>query len=205
MLRLEEFQGAIMRMKFVGMAAIAALVASLTPAKADVIYSYTGNPFNVFAGVSCPSTCDITASFTVAQALPDDLSYDALVTNITPIAFSITDGVNTFTQLSNLSQTLISIGTDGSGTINKWDFYLIASGSPGGSLATYAPNQDNIFQDYSQFTSSAYAYNRNDPGTWSVSAVPELSTWAMMLIGFAGVGFVTYYRAKKNKATLITA
>jgi hypothetical protein len=28
-------------------------------------------------------------------------------------------------------------------------------------------------------------------------AVPELSTWAMMLLGFAGVGFVAYRRAKK--------
>jgi hypothetical protein len=30
-----------------------------------------------------------------------------------------------------------------------------------------------------------------------VSVVPELSTWAMMLIGFAGVGFVAYRRTRK--------
>ena len=29
-------------------------------------------------------------------------------------------------------------------------------------------------------------------------AVPEPSTWAMMLIGFAGLGFVTHRRTKKN-------
>ncbi|HLL27669.1 MAG TPA: DUF642 domain-containing protein [Xanthobacteraceae bacterium] len=34
----------------------------------------------------------------------------------------------------------------------------------------------------------------------SVSAVPELSTWAMMLIGFAGMGFVAYWRARKSAA-----
>lgn len=33
----------------------------------------------------------------------------------------------------------------------------------------------------------------------SVSAVPELSTWAMMLLGFAGVGFVAYRKSKKVK------
>jgi hypothetical protein len=33
--------------------------------------------------------------------------------------------------------------------------------------------------------------------TYSVAAVPELSTWAIMLIGFAGVG-VMAYRRKKN-------
>jgi hypothetical protein len=34
-------------------------------------------------------------------------------------------------------------------------------------------------------------------GIEQISAVPELSTWAMMLIGFAGVGFIAYRRAKK--------
>jgi hypothetical protein len=28
----------------------------------------------------------------------------------------------------------------------------------------------------------------------TVSAVPEPSTWAMMLLGFAGIGFMTYRR-----------
>jgi hypothetical protein len=35
-----------------------------------------------------------------------------------------------------------------------------------------------------------------------LNAVPELSTWAMMLIGFAGIGFVAYRRANKNAAAL---
>jgi hypothetical protein len=30
-----------------------------------------------------------------------------------------------------------------------------------------------------------------------VSAVPEPSTWAMMLLGFAGVGFIAYRRKSK--------
>jgi uncharacterized protein (TIGR03118 family) len=33
-----------------------------------------------------------------------------------------------------------------------------------------------------------------------ISAVPEPSTWAMMLIGFAGLGFMTYRRTKKSAA-----
>jgi len=35
-------------------------------------------------------------------------------------------------------------------------------------------------------------------GTVSVSAVPEASTWAMMLLGFAGLGFVGYRRATRS-------
>jgi hypothetical protein len=33
-----------------------------------------------------------------------------------------------------------------------------------------------------------------------VSAVPEPSTWAMMILGFAGVGFMTYRRRAGNSA-----
>jgi hypothetical protein len=36
----------------------------------------------------------------------------------------------------------------------------------------------------------------------AVEAVPEPSTWAMMLIGFAGLGFAGYRRARAGHATL---
>ena len=35
-----------------------------------------------------------------------------------------------------------------------------------------------------------------------VAAVPELSTWAMMLIGFGGIGFLAYRRSKKTSAAV---
>ncbi len=34
------------------------------------------------------------------------------------------------------------------------------------------------------------------------SAVPELSTWAMMLIGFGGIGFFAYRQSKKKSAAI---
>ena len=40
-------------------------------------------------------------------------------------------------------------------------------------------------------------------GNLSVSAVPEPSTWAMMILGFAGVGFMAYRR--KSKPALMAA
>lgn len=36
-------------------------------------------------------------------------------------------------------------------------------------------------------------------------AVPEPSTWAMMILGFAGVGFTAYRRARKGGAAVATA
>ena len=41
--------------------------------------------------------------------------------------------------------------------------------------------------------------------TVGVSAVPEPSTWAMMLLGFAGLGFAGYRRANKGDATFAAA
>ncbi len=38
-----------------------------------------------------------------------------------------------------------------------------------------------------------------------LTAVPETSTWAMMLIGFVGLGYVGYRRARKGSAAQVTA
>ena len=34
-------------------------------------------------------------------------------------------------------------------------------------------------------------------------AVPELSTWAMMILGFAGVGFMAYVRRNQGARRLV--
>ncbi len=61
-------------------------------------------------------------------------------------------------------------------------------------------------------TSVTFEYNENSfgPGTFfqgqfitEVAAVPEPSTWAMMILGFAGVSFMAYRR--KSKPALMAA
>jgi hypothetical protein len=44
-----------------------------------------------------------------------------------------------------------------------------------------------------------------DGVTFSQDAVPEPATWAMMLLGFASLGFVGYRRAKKRAAAPVAA
>ncbi len=39
----------------------------------------------------------------------------------------------------------------------------------------------------------------------SISAVPEPSTWAMMILGFAGVGFMAYRRSRKDQGLALAA
>jgi hypothetical protein len=53
----------------------------------------------------------------------------------------------------------------------------------------------------STFNPDTSYYNPGDLGTLSVTAVPEPSTWAMMILGLACVGFVGYRRSR----TLATA
>jgi hypothetical protein len=48
-----------------------------------------------------------------------------------------------------------------------------------------------------------YAQNGGNPTGLYVEAVPEASTWAMMLIGFAGLGLAGYRRTKDGRAALI--
>jgi hypothetical protein len=39
----------------------------------------------------------------------------------------------------------------------------------------------------------------------AVASVPEPSTWAMMILGFAGIGFMAYRRSRKNAIALTAA
>jgi hypothetical protein len=45
-----------------------------------------------------------------------------------------------------------------------------------------------------------YSRQNGSPSILQVSAVPEPSTWAMMILGFAGVGFMAYRRKQNGPA-----
>ncbi len=61
------------------------------------------------------------------------------------------------------------------------------TGSPAG---TYVAFEDLIFPN-SDFNYFDHAF------VYSIAAVPEPSTWAMMILGFAGVGYMTYRRNRQ--------
>jgi hypothetical protein len=44
-----------------------------------------------------------------------------------------------------------------------------------------------------------FAANSIGPGTWSITAVPESSPWAMMILGFFGVGLMAYRRKSQAR------
>jgi hypothetical protein len=89
---------------------------------------------------------------------------------------------------------------DGSGQVSNWFFFLHE-----GNLTILTKGKDitqqgpYFYRDYEDLATTRGGFtlvdNYNHPGTWAaphISAVPEPSTWAMMILGFAGVGFMAY-------------
>jgi hypothetical protein len=78
------------------------------------------------------------------------------------------------------------------------------------SLATLNGNHSLNYEFHSfVFTttggSETLSFLSNDEGAYggvlggvTISAVPEPSTWAMMILGFAGVGFMAYRRRNQS-------
>jgi hypothetical protein len=76
---------------------------------------------------------------------------------------------------------------------------LDACSDPFSSCGTAGHSPTVFISGYSQnFSTSAFLATSG-----TVSAVPEPSTWAMMLLGFAGIGFMGYRR--KSKPALLAA
>jgi PEP-CTERM motif len=101
------------------------------------------------------------------------------------------------------------------GTSDPTITFNFASGSGSFTLPNYLISSNNTL-NFIGFTSSSpfTTITINDPtsglaidnftsATGLQSAVPEPSTWAMLLLGFAGVGFMAYRR--KSKPALMAA
>jgi hypothetical protein len=167
-------------------------------------YSYTGNQFANFHGVdACPPECSITGYFVIAGPAPVNLSgpaFDAQYQfDVTPLTYSFSDGVVVATP-ANSNFDFFSISTNGVGQIISWTIRIFTPPYLGG---TYNGTQllTSDIEDITIVAPSAvdFAAALQIPGTWDVttSAVPEPSTWAMMILGFAGIGFIAYRRRSK--------
>lgn len=92
-----------------------------------------------------------------------------------------------------------------------WTYTTIPGpqGPPGSPPPVDVRVPQPIYQDVTHtipltsILSGSFAYGDAVTVTDLVAAVPEPSTWAMMRLGFAGVGFMAYRR--RNLATAFTA
>jgi hypothetical protein len=192
--------------------ALAFALAPVDSARADMVtYNYVGADF---LGAHDPFTTNenLTGTITFAAPLAPNLTLSAAFpnNNVTPISFSFTAGPETLTNLTyNPSPGFSSFqfSTDAAGNITGWDIVIGLGGGGQINLDNYSGNVGDqvavgaFFQgDANYDPSEAFALNRQAGEFTIAAAVPEPSTWAMMILGFCGVGFMAYRRKQNGPA-----
>jgi hypothetical protein len=195
-----------MKMFPIAVSAAAAVIASgvMQPAASiadPIFYDFTataaGGPLNgdVFAGNFIVDSSEVAAG----SGTVSDLTFDILGTLVTqsegvfdevPFATFAPDG--SLTELANfviISTARADIGGFTGGIplpspVTSFDF----DGSPGGGF-NYGidPTQGELFRG-----------GTFRGGPVAAPSVPEPSTWAMMLLGFAGLGYAGYRKVKQT-------
>lgn len=116
-------------------------------ASAQVTYTYTGNNFNDIYGTGVTDSNFVSASFTFADALPDEL--DAVNEIGSLLNWTVSDGSNTLSQSNGDVLALADLSTNASGAIDSW-YFLADSGSPPNWLEIASEN-NGIVTDLSEF------------------------------------------------------
>jgi PEP-CTERM motif len=82
---------------------------------------------------------------------------------------------------------------------------LVAMGDPGnGDQSSPKDNEWVTITGLSPFTTVAFSDSSKNAFEFSLgSAIPEPSTWAMMALGFAGLGYAAFRRNSKGRALAI--
>ena len=161
----------------------------------EFVINYAGNAYS--------NTPELTAaSFSALQGLnaaaPITLDFNPMDVspNATPganaIFFSVVDSSNSTVFNETLSTTDTSVTIPG-GVL-----------SAGQSYSFDLLFDDRIVDSSGEFLKTQF-YDTHTDGSFSTAAeaVPEPSTWAMMLMGFVGLGFAASLRGRKQGATAI--
>jgi len=165
-----------------GFAALAfGLAVSVQSAKADLIYDLTFVPSSGSSGGT--GVLDLTGSVyptsaTITSAsIPPGPTFVSLDATVGGVMFDITS-LGTNDQIVITGGLPTTIDTSGTGA--------------GPSALGYVNNLNYVADIGGVFTF----------GTITVTAVPEASTWAMMILGFIGVGFMAWRQKAKGQASM---
>jgi PEP-CTERM motif len=167
---------------------VLALLATLTlpiPMLADSItYTYTGSDFTSVNGPY--TTADsVTGEFTLSAPLADNLT---TLTDITPVSFSFSDGVQTITNLSvtpSYNHVDFEFETDATGDITFWNVEI--SPAPGTEVVTYSLPGPSDSADIGTFSGSEGAtVPALDDWTTTTAVTPEPASLMLVATGLAG-------------------
>jgi hypothetical protein len=128
-------------------------------------------------------------------AAADFVSLSATIDNISFLFTTIGNGNNQISNLGFSNGLLNDINVGGSGgtsTSPNTSEILSIGGAPGNNTGDV--NVSGVNGCCIGFSTS---YTVGSP---MIAAVPEPSTWAMMILGFAGIGFLAYRRRQSGPA-----
>jgi hypothetical protein len=176
--------------------------ANSLPAKAAVMFTFSG--LQMSDGIAGDPILTASGNFTVSQLrsspLSNSSSYDLTPTSVDII---ISDGPSTIRSFVDPSYFLYAdgIGADGNYymDLENTQFLDLAFDQFGVTIVN-----GTAAGDFSTLSFASGFHSLDPVPAAEVTAVPEASTWAMLLIGFAGIGFMSY-RRKQNGAALSAA
>jgi hypothetical protein len=206
------------------LALTAAVLISAAPASASIVYEdSTGAPLQNWSGrLGMDFQVNAPISVTALGAFDNGTvsNLDGVGgTGVTVAIFNVLTGLQVGSSASFINTgSYTQIGGDAFQTISSFvlgpgeysivsvnDRNFNASGAPNafqtlnslGAITFNGPSRfDSITTLGLPTISDGPPVDRYDAGTFMASAVPEPSTWAMMLLGFTGIGAMTYRRRK---------
>jgi len=163
-------------------------------ARAQTVYTYTGNPYTTCLGTYCsggPFALSITFDTTLTGSALDSLTLSNITADISTFSFTDGSGLNINQSNAYLPPTFFFIATDASGAITDWIIvtWLTANGPE--MTTRYDGTPANTFDASEYFSGGTlidYGYNTAQ-GTWSspMSNTPEPSTALLYLTGLLGL------------------
>jgi hypothetical protein len=177
-------------------AALSVMGSASSPARADTIYTYTGQDFTYADGTY--STADsVTGYIDLATALGDNFS----LAPVTYSSFSFTDGVQTITNATpGVSVALLQVATGPTGGIDEWAIEVFITFS---SKVIYTCNcYGDEEEDFAE-SGGGSAENLGLPGAWATSvssATPIPAALPLFAGGLGVLGLLGWRRKRKNGA-----
>jgi hypothetical protein len=167
-------------------------------------YTYTGNP--TFTGDPFETGSHVTATAELDCNGPCAAGKYVFSSDISAFSLSVYSSSNVL--LETVSSTTPGVTFDGytdflklnaMGEVTSWLLYLNGGGANEPLIysignAPHLPTMDYGLSGCETLVNTGDSYAT---GNWQVAAVPEPSTWAMMILGFAGVGFFAYRRRRE--------
>jgi hypothetical protein len=156
---------------------LTAALLQAAPARADVVFDFSGD---------CDRGCTGTA--TGVLTLADSYTFGADITDADFISFQYSSSQLKF-DITRAGPTFGG-GLNADGSLNAAGVLVISNGT----FPFFETGGGSFLVPLTRSTSDA---GSNVTFTLVRGTVPEPSTWAMMLLGFAGLGFAGYRKMKQ--------